>query len=63
MVQQIMTRLLGAASEEEKFQLSRRLYLVYWNGLVATIHRTLKVVAINANGISRQAYELQKKKL
>jgi hypothetical protein len=29
MVQQIMTRLLGVASEEEKFQLSRRLYLVY----------------------------------
>jgi hypothetical protein len=28
--------------------------------MAATVHRPLKVVAFNANGIVRQAYELQK---
>jgi hypothetical protein len=28
--------------------------------MAATVHRTLKVVAFNANGIGRQAYKLRK---
>jgi exonuclease III len=28
--------------------------------MVATVHRPLKVIAFNANGIGRQAYELRK---
>jgi hypothetical protein len=28
--------------------------------MAATVHRSLKVVAFNANGIGRQAYELRK---
>jgi hypothetical protein len=40
MVQQIMTGLSSAASEKKKFQLSLSVYLVYWNVMAATVHRT-----------------------
>jgi hypothetical protein len=42
------------------FQLSLRQYLVYLNVMVATVHRSPKVVAFNANDIGRQAYEIRK---
>jgi hypothetical protein len=46
--------------KSKKFQVSQSLDLVYWNVMAATVRRPLKVVAFNANGIGRQAYELRK---
>jgi hypothetical protein len=43
-----------------EFQLSLRLFLVYWNIMAARVHRPLTVVAFNADGIGRQTHELRK---
>jgi len=52
-VQQIMTGLNEAVSEEEKLEPQQN--------CSETTHRPLKVVAFNANGITRQRYELSKR--
>jgi hypothetical protein len=55
-----MTRISGAASEEEKVSIITKAVfnLLKRNG--ATVHMTLKISAFNANVIERQAYELRK---
>jgi hypothetical protein len=48
-----MTELSEAVSLQKR-------YLPYFNIMAARIHRPLKVIAFNANGIWRQLYELSK---
>jgi hypothetical protein len=60
MVQQIMTGLSNASSEEEKISIITKSVFSLLKLMAATIHMHLKVVAFNAQGIGRQVYELRK---
>jgi hypothetical protein len=60
MVQQIITGLSGAATEEEKVAIIIKLCLDCWSAMPTTNHRPQKIIALNASGIERQAYEDRK---
>jgi hypothetical protein len=57
-VQQIITGLSRAASEEEKVSIITKVFLAYSNIMAATVHRHLNVGAFNVNSTGRQFYEL-----
>jgi hypothetical protein len=59
-VLQIMRELKGAASEKAKIMAITALSSTYCRKMTNRIHRPFKVIAFNANGISKQRYELSK---
>jgi hypothetical protein len=57
-VQQTMAELNGAVSEEDKTVAITETTL--WSGMATRVHRPLKFIALNANCIGRQRYDLSK---
>jgi hypothetical protein len=48
--------------QKKKSSLLLKLFSLCWNVMVVTVHRPLKFVVINANGIGIQAYVLREQK-
>jgi hypothetical protein len=59
-VQQIMTELSEAVSEKDKIMVITKIVLNLMKQMAARVHRVLKVIAFNENGIWRQHNELSK---
>jgi predicted type IV restriction endonuclease len=59
-VHQIMTKLSEAVSEKDKLIVITKMHLTYWNKIAARIHKLLKIIAFNANGIWRRRYRPSK---
>jgi hypothetical protein len=55
-----MIELSGAVSDEDKIVAITKSVLNLINKMASRIHRSLKIIAFNANGIRRQRYELSK---
>jgi hypothetical protein len=59
-VQQIMTEISGAASEKDKIMVITKLVLNLTKQKSARVHRPIKIIEFNGNGIWRRRYELSK---
>jgi hypothetical protein len=59
-VQQTMAESSDAVLEEAKILAIKKLSKISWSKVATRIHRPLKVIGFNANGIMRQRYELSK---
>jgi hypothetical protein len=59
-VKQIMAEIKGTASEEAKFVALAKIVFKFKKKMANRVHRPLKVIAYNANGILRQRSELGK---
>jgi hypothetical protein len=59
-VQKIMTEFNGAVSDEDKIVAITKLVLNLMKKNGDGVHRSLKVIAFNANGVGRQRYEFSK---
>jgi hypothetical protein len=55
-VQQILTKLSGTATEKEKVACITKAVF----RMSTTVHRTLNIIALSADGIRRQAYKVRK---
>jgi hypothetical protein len=43
-----------------KYKPYLKFYELFWNKMTSRVHRALKILAFNANGIGRQRHELSK---
>jgi hypothetical protein len=59
-VQQFMTEYNGAVSKEAKIQAISKIVLTLLEKMTSRVHRPLKILAFNANGIGRQRHKLSK---
>jgi endonuclease/exonuclease/phosphatase (EEP) superfamily protein YafD len=59
-VQQIMTELKGAISEQAKIMAITKLSSTSCRKMTNRVHRLLKVIAFNVNGSWRQRYQFSK---